>query len=109
LGWRKEKKAKKIISIQKEEIEAMNENLEKLIIQRTEKLAERSKQLETYAFYNAHKLRAPVATIMGLHNLLKMEKDMKEKEKLFEYLNTSILALENAVQEIQKIVAEDNL
>lgn len=107
VSWRKEKKAKKIISIQKEEIEAMNENLEKLINQRTAKLAERSKQLEAYAFYNAHKLRAPVATIMGLYNVLQIEEDIKEKEKLFEYLNTSILDLENAVQEIQKIVAEE--
>jgi len=107
-NWLKEKNSKKQIAHQKEEIEAINESLESLVHQRTQSLAERNKQLEEYAFYNAHKLRAPVATIMGLYFLLEKESDYEHKNQIFNHLHKAIEDLDHIVSEIQEIVAEQN-
>lgn len=105
-NWRKEKNSKKQIAQQKEEIEAINKSLESLVYQRTQSLAERNKQLEEYAFYNAHKLRAPVASIMGLYLLLEKETDYEQKNLIFEHLHKAIEDLDYIISEIQEIVAE---
>ncbi len=105
-NWQKEKKAKEIIALQKGEIQAINENLASLVKKRTITLEERNKQLEDYAFFNAHKLRKPVSTILGLYLVLQMEDDAKEKELVFEYLNQAVLELDEVVREIQEIVAK---
>jgi tetratricopeptide (TPR) repeat protein len=103
-SWRKERKAKQLIIEQNTEIEALNNNLEVLVKQRTEALANRSKQLEEYAFFNAHILRAPVATILGLFNIYKMEKNDNDKEVILNHLNNSVIELEKVVGKIQEIV-----
>ncbi|MBI1768408.1 MAG: tetratricopeptide repeat protein, partial [Bacteroidetes bacterium] len=48
----------------------VNENLERLVQKRTRVLEEQNKKLSDYAFFNAHNLRAPLARVMGLVNLL---------------------------------------
>lgn len=53
---------------QAEEIRVINENLEKLVQERTKELEKKNQVLEEYAFINAHKLRSPVASILGLIN-----------------------------------------
>jgi ligand-binding sensor domain-containing protein len=58
------------ISAQSEEILRINENLEDIVKERTKELEKKNKALEEYAFINAHKLRSPVATILGLLNLI---------------------------------------
>ena len=64
-----------------EEIRVINENLEKIVLERTKELEKKNKALEEYAFINAHKLRRPVASILGLVNLLnKTSLDGKRKE-----------------------------
>lgn len=67
------------VKLQKEEIESINNNLEKLIVQRTQKVLEHEKLFTEYANINAHKVRSPLARILGLLNLIQLEED---KEKL---------------------------
>jgi len=59
------------IRLQAEEIKGINENLETVIKDRTYELEIKNKALEEYAFINAHKLRAPLARILGLVHLMK--------------------------------------
>jgi tetratricopeptide (TPR) repeat protein len=91
----------------KNKINYLNQNLEKLVKQRTEKLIEKNQQLEEYAFFNAHKLRRPVASIMGIHNLLREETNPQQQFELLEYLNRSVNELDKVVRQIQEIVRED--
>jgi tetratricopeptide (TPR) repeat protein len=107
-GWWKEKAAKKLILEQKVEIETLNDNLENLVMQRTKALEARGKQLEEYAFFNAHVLRAPVATILGLFNIYKFEKNAKGKELILNHLHESVKELERVVGEIQHIVSQQD-
>jgi signal transduction histidine kinase len=48
----------------------LNKNLETRILERTQQLYLQNQKLTNYTFVSAHKLRAPVATILGLINLL---------------------------------------
>jgi tetratricopeptide (TPR) repeat protein len=57
-----------------EELQELNKNLEERIAQRTKQLTLQNKQLTEYTFINAHKLRAPVSSILGLINLLDQHK-----------------------------------
>ena len=86
------------IMAQAEEIKGINENLEAMVKQRTAELEKKNLALEEYAFINAHKLRSPVASILGLVNLLSKTKlDAEAKE-----INTH---LEQSAEELDKIVS----
>lgn len=97
------------IAEQKSEIEAMNENLEKLVADRTEALLQRTKQLEDYAFFNAHALRGPIATLLGLFQVLKTEKDPSERRRLLEHVNQTAEKIDHVVHELQSIVADEEV
>lgn len=86
------------LQIQDEEIRSINENLERLVHDRTNELEKKNKALEEYAFINAHKLRAPVASILGLTNLFRTIK-LEEAEK------DIIIHLEDSTRKLDEIVS----
>lgn len=100
ISLRKERK-------QKIEIESLNNHLERIVEQRTIKLNERNRQLEQYAFLNAHRLRSPVAAILGLCNLLKISNSESEWKEVLPRLDSSVHELDKIVFEIQRMVDEN--
>jgi signal transduction histidine kinase len=74
-----EKKQEKIIRQSEElkasnlEIEKINANLEKIIEERTRTIKEKNKLLREYAYFNSHQIRGPLARILGLISLVKLE------------------------------------
>ncbi|MCZ8071124.1 MAG: histidine kinase dimerization/phospho-acceptor domain-containing protein [Bacteroidota bacterium] len=92
---------------QKIEIELLNTHLERIVEQRTVKLNERNRQLERYAFLNAHRLRSPVAAILGLCNLLKLSNSESEWKEVLPRLDNSVHELDKIVFEIQRMVDEN--
>lgn len=91
------------IMAQAEEIQGINENLEMLVKQRTAELEKKNKALEEYAFINAHKLRSPVASILGLVNLL--QKNEQQDDKVIrEHLQQSADKLDAIVRSITKAI-----
>ncbi|MEX2231856.1 MAG: two-component regulator propeller domain-containing protein [Cyclobacteriaceae bacterium] len=92
------------IMAQAEEIQGINENLEMLVKQRTAELEKKNRALEEYAFINAHKLRSPVASILGLLNLL-AKIDQKDDTKVIrEHLQQSADKLDAVVRSITKAI-----
>jgi Bacteriophytochrome (light-regulated signal transduction histidine kinase) len=92
------------IKTQAEEIRSINENLEHLVRQRTQELEKKNLALEEYAFINAHKLRAPVASILGLipiFNSYKLEPEVKE---VLHHLKDSTLKLDSIVHSITQAI-----
>ncbi|MEX1239282.1 MAG: two-component regulator propeller domain-containing protein, partial [Cyclobacteriaceae bacterium] len=93
------------ILAQAEEIQGINENLEMLVKQRTEELEKKNQALEEYAFINAHKLRSPVASILGLLNLLSKTEMKEEDSKVIrEHLQNSAEKLDEVVRSITKAI-----
>ncbi len=66
--------------------ENLNENLKKIVLERTQKLKFQNTQLPEYAFVNAYKLRSPLASTMGLVDLVKDAPLNSEQSKLINYL-----------------------
>jgi ligand-binding sensor domain-containing protein/signal transduction histidine kinase len=97
--------ANKIITQQNEEINRQNEYLEEEIKSRTQKLVDYNQQLEQYAFITAHNLRAPVARILGLGQLLNLKNmTSQEKEICLEKLQFSTLELDQVIKDLNTIL-----
>jgi hypothetical protein len=92
------------IQAQTEEIKAINESLEKRVAERTFELERKNKALEDYAFINAHNLRSPVASILGLINLLQHVKSEKEAEEIREHMKVSAERLDEVVRTITESI-----
>ncbi|WP_276373126.1 two-component regulator propeller domain-containing protein [Chryseolinea sp. H1M3-3] len=92
------------ISSQSEEILRINENLEEIVQERTRELERKNKALEEYAFINAHKLRSPVATILGLINLFSKTKLDHEGVEINQRLQSTAAELDCIVASITKAI-----
>lgn len=86
-------------------IELQNENLEQEVSDRTKELVEYNHQLEQFAFISAHNLRAPVARILGLGQILDLAKDnQKEKDEIFPKLIFTARELDEVVRDLNSIL-----
>ncbi len=102
------------ILVQSEELRALNDSLKNLnvglegkILSRTNELEIKNKKLEEYAFMNAHKLRAPVATILGLIQLFDYKKNEEEADEIIAGLKKTSVELDTAIKGIRaKLEAE---
>jgi signal transduction histidine kinase len=106
-------KANQDIALQKELLEErnrnillMNDNLENIVANRTRDLAKKNEQITQYAYVNAHKLRAPVATIKGLVKVFKLVESPAEKELIISKISESSENLDKIIHEIQDIIGE---
>ncbi len=97
------------LSQQQEEISTLNNHLENLVNERTQKLAQRNQQLKEYAFWNAHKLRAPVSTMLGLFEVMNLDDENQafNDSPLHQHLRTTALELDRIIREMQIKVEED--
>jgi ligand-binding sensor domain-containing protein len=92
------------IMAQAEEIKGINENLEMLVQQRTQELERKNHALEEYAFINAHKLRSPLASILGLTNLLSKQQLQPDAKEINEHLQQRASELDSIVRTITKAI-----
>jgi tetratricopeptide (TPR) repeat protein len=84
-----------------EELQELNKNLEGRIEQRTSQLTAQNQLLTEYTFINAHKLRAPVASILGLINLLQ-QVTPAEREAILVHLKTCGEQLDTIIREVSR-------
>ncbi len=96
------------IQAQAEEIKAINESLEKRVVERTFELERKNKALEDYAFINAHNLRSPVASILGLVNLLSRSRHEKETEEVVGHMKVSAERLDEVVRTITESIEKSD-
>lgn len=92
------------IHAQAEEIKGINENLESIVLERTRELEMKNRALEEYAFINAHQLRSPVASILGLINLAKKVELNDEARIIMTHMEDSTVKLDQVVTTITKAI-----
>ena len=99
------REVKEILSQQAKELQeaneqtrSINDSLEYMVRERTIALEERNRRLADFAFLNAHKMRGPLARILGLVDVLKLT-DSREQEK--EYLQHIVQSAEELDQAIK--------
>jgi PAS domain S-box-containing protein len=98
--------AQEALEKQTEEIANLNNHLEQLVVERTRQLQRRNEQLKQYAFFNAHKLRAPIATILGLYQVLKLGVAPEEQLEIVQKLQQSVEELDQMVRQSQRLLAD---
>lgn len=89
------------------EISLMNRSLEKKVDKRTRELKLQNDKIIQYAYINAHKLRAPVARILGLIYLINNNPTEQELNDMLERLDTSAKELDEVVRSISDTLAEE--
>jgi signal transduction histidine kinase len=90
-------------------LEQHRQNLELEVEKRTLELAQYERRMEQFAFFTAHDLRAPVATILGLANLLSYYSNSPEdKHVIFEKLVFTTRKLDTVVRQLNQSIEERN-
>lgn len=84
-----------------EELQQLNKTLEDRIQERTAQLTLQNQKLTEYTFMNAHKLRAPVSSILGLINLMD-QADPSEKMLIMAHLKTCSEQLDQITRQISR-------
>ena len=94
------------IHSQAEEIQGINDNLESIVRERTFELEKKNKAAEESAFIIAHELRAPVASVLGLINLISKCKLDDEGRIIVTHMQDSADRLNSVVRNITKAIEE---
>ncbi|HVW15577.1 MAG TPA: PAS domain S-box protein [Mucilaginibacter sp.] len=75
----------------------------------TADLVQRNRDLEQFTYIVSHNLRAPVANILGLSNMLNnFDFDINENQEIKTALATSITALDNMIIDLNQILQVSN-
>jgi tetratricopeptide (TPR) repeat protein len=85
-----------------EEVNSINDNLEKIIQRRTEVIQNQNNRLREFAFMNAHKIRGPVASMLGIMILLKDSRNTHLTEELLQHLYTCTRNLDEVIHEVTR-------
>lgn len=105
------------ITDQKEEIEAqseelkeasenlymLNQNLEVLVKERTEKLQEAYKELDTFFYRSSHDFRRPITTFLGLAEVARVTIKDEQAINLFEKVKETATNLDKMLSKLQSI------
>lgn len=80
----------------------IQEELKKTI----ENLNNRCNELMQFNYIVSHNLRAPVATIMGLSNLINYDSDKRDEQlKIIDYIRTAIISMDEQIKHLNLILS----
>lgn len=93
-----------------EEITRINESLEDTIQERTKRIQVQNEKLRGYAFTNSHKVRAPLARLMGLAKLFQMNAiGNDERTEVNQKLLDAAEEMDNIVHGITELLEKEGL
>lgn len=92
-----------------DKLQSLNRTLEERIEERTHQLLRQNQKLAAYAHANAHQLRAPVASILGLLSLLNRIELSDDDKSLVHYLQQCGEQLDKITKDIGKELEAENL
>jgi hypothetical protein len=107
LFWREgRQRAKTNMQLQKQQhrLDAINQNLESMIYERTKDLQDKNEKLFQYSYYLSHQIRGPISTIQGLVNIQK--EGLVEQEDFVKMISVCVSDIDNKILEINSILHE---
>ncbi|SFC24971.1 Tetratricopeptide repeat-containing protein [Flexibacter flexilis DSM 6793] len=84
-----------------EALTSINENLDQLVRDRTAVVESQKDQIEQFAFMNAHQIRGPVATMLGLINMIESENMLAQHKDIEGYLKTTANKMDMMIHQVQ--------
>ena len=91
-----------------ESIKELNENLERIVRERTDKINDQLNQLSKYAHMNSHEVRAPLARMLGLLQLIKHKAvEADQKAELINMLYDSSNELDTVIKEMNRLLEKE--
>ncbi len=94
------------LQVAHDEIQRINENLEDIVDERTLEIKEKNKILVEYAHSNAHKVRGPLARILGILSIIELTIHDEEIRDLSDRMHESARELDGVVREINQRLEE---
>jgi signal transduction histidine kinase len=88
-------------------VKELNGNLENVVKERTDKINEQLNQLTKYAHMNSHELRAPLARMLGLLQLIRREESLEQMKELLGMLYDSSSELDNVIKEMNRLLEKE--
>ena len=93
-------------SMVQERTRALNEEIntrkdaEEKIVRTNKELSKRNTELDNFVYSVSHDLRAPIASVLGLINLAKKDKDTSMKDMYLEMIHKSAMQQDDFIKEI---------
>lgn len=94
-----------LIQIQENMVD-LNQKLEKKVLERTQNLEEKNKKLTQYSYNMAHHLRGPIARLLGLMNLRRMENNV-DHDFFYDKIEEQTLEIDDVVKKISTELEDD--
>ncbi|WNB18333.1 HAMP domain-containing sensor histidine kinase [Marivirga arenosa] len=82
-------------------IDRLNELLEAKVSERTARLLEINKELDTYLYRASHDIRRPIRTLLGLNNIAQLTEDNFQLKKLFHSVNVTAMGMDKMLFKLQ--------
>ncbi|MFN6945591.1 MAG: histidine kinase dimerization/phospho-acceptor domain-containing protein [Cytophagaceae bacterium] len=96
----------KELVIKSREILDINKQLNQLVAERTQTIEGQNQRLVDFAYFNSHKVRGPLARIMGLVDLIKSSETEEERSLYLQKLEESSKELDTVIFEINDLLQE---
>ena len=91
-----------------EEVRVVNENLERLVNERTKTIQNQKERLLEFTLMNSHKIRGPLATILGLLNLLNdNHTSEKDKQNYLNQINITANKMDGIIHDVNRQLDEE--
>ena len=85
----------------------LNENLDDLVKHRSKKISEQLNLIIRYAHMNSHEVRAPLARILGLLEIIKLEKTVAASDKIVDDLCKSGDELDEIIKNMNRLLEKE--
>lgn len=89
---------------QQQELAAIQNNLQHIIDVRTQAIQEKSEVLTSFAFVNAHKVRGPLARVMGMISLIEMDNPNHPQKELLAEMKEEAQKMDQIIRQINEVV-----
>lgn len=82
-------------------IDKLNEMLEAKVSERTARLMEINKELDTYLYRASHDIRRPIRTLLGLNNIAQINSDPEQMKQLFSKVHSTAMSMDKMLFKLQ--------